>query len=128
MPIRMGQTSILKVISPNVSDPKPRVEVDDKGAKFYFLGSHLHREDGPAIEWKDGTKAWFQNNLRHRLDGPACEYSHSKHWFQYGKCHRIDGPAIECTDGTKEWWFQGKEIFCDSQEEFEEQIKLAMFW
>jgi len=34
----------------------------------------LHREDGPAKEYEDGTKAWFLNNKRHREDGPAIEY------------------------------------------------------
>jgi len=31
----------------------------------------LHREDGPAMEWKDGSKAYYRNNAIHRLDGPA---------------------------------------------------------
>jgi len=34
----------------------------------------LHREDGPAVEWNDGTKCWYQNGELHRKDGPAIEY------------------------------------------------------
>ena len=45
----------------------------------------LHRLDGPAVEWADGSKAWWQNNRRHRLDGPAREWA----------------------DGTNEWWQNG---------------------
>jgi hypothetical protein len=44
-----------------------------------------HREDGPAIEWNDGSKYWFIN----------------------GKYHREDGPAIEYPNGNKEWWING---------------------
>lgn len=33
----------------------------------------LHSEDGPAVEWSDGTKFWMQHDQYHRLDGPAIE-------------------------------------------------------
>jgi hypothetical protein len=46
----------------------------------------LHREDGPAIEYVDGSKEWWVN----------------------GKLHREDGPAIEYVDGSKEWWKKGR--------------------
>jgi hypothetical protein len=80
--------------------------IDKFGTKIYYLNDLYHREDGPAIEFIDGHKEWFQNDLLHRLDGPA----------------------IEWNNGNKFWFFHGKEINCKSQEEFEEQIKLAMFW
>jgi len=35
----------------------------------------LHRENGPAVEFKDGTKLYFINNKYHRENGPALEYS-----------------------------------------------------
>lgn len=31
----------------------------------------LHREDGPAVEWKDGSEEWYINDVLHREDGPA---------------------------------------------------------
>ena len=49
----------------------------------------MHRLDGPAIEWADGTKIWYINN----------------------QMHREDGPAVEWADGTKEWWLNSQEIF-----------------
>jgi hypothetical protein len=76
------------------------------GHKFYYVNGKLHREDGPAAEWADGPKFWLIRDRHHRLDGPAIEYA----------------------DGAKLWYFHGKRIDCDSQEEFEEQIKLVMFW
>lgn len=32
-----------------------------------------HREDGPAIEWDDGSKEWVLDGRYHRDDGPAVE-------------------------------------------------------
>ncbi len=31
----------------------------------------LHREDGPALIYDNGTQHWFQNGKRHREDGPS---------------------------------------------------------
>jgi hypothetical protein len=45
----------------------------------------LHREDGPAVEYKDGDKEWWIN----------------------GERHREDGPAIERNDGYKAWYLNG---------------------
>ena len=52
----------------------------------YYLDGLLHREDGPAIEWTDGTKEWYKNGL----------------------LHREDGPAKQCTNGYKSWYFNDK--------------------
>jgi hypothetical protein len=40
----------------------------------WTLEGSLHREDGPAVEYKDGTKKWCINGKLHRLDGPAFEW------------------------------------------------------
>ena len=37
------------------------VKVWDKGDKFWYLNDKLHREDGPAMEWADGSKSWCLN-------------------------------------------------------------------
>lgn len=34
----------------------------------------FHREDGPAIIYKNGRKEWWIDNKLHRMDGPAIEY------------------------------------------------------
>lgn len=49
------------------------------------LYGKFHRENGPAIEYDNGTKEWFLNGERHREDGPAIEY----------------------TDGGKVWYLDG---------------------
>ena len=72
----------------------------------------LHREDGPAIEYPDGTKHWYLNGKLHREDGPAIEYADgSKKWALNDVYHREDGPAIEYPDGTKAWFLNGKELY-----------------
>ena len=35
------------------------VVVYDNGTKEWFLNGNLHREDGPAAEWANGTKFWY---------------------------------------------------------------------
>ena len=61
------------------------IEVGSKGRLEYRYKGKLHREDGPAVEYSDGSKAWYLN----------------------GKCHREDGPAIEWTDVERLWYKDG---------------------
>ena len=71
----------------------------------YYQNGHIHRADGPAIEWPGGSKEWFIEGIRHRLNGPAAENpSGSKEWWVEDKLHRLDGPAVEMGDGDKYWY------------------------
>lgn len=89
---------------------------DDR--KEWFQGGVLHREDGPAVEYLNGTNFWYLNNELHREDGPAVEYLNGyKAWFLNNEKHRRDGPAIEFPDGRKEWWINGIEY---TEEKFNE--------
>jgi len=38
-----------------------KVIVDDYGTKHWYHNDKRHREDGPAVEYADGTKWWFVN-------------------------------------------------------------------
>ncbi len=31
----------------------------------------VHREDGPALLWDNGTTVWIQHGKHHRMDGPS---------------------------------------------------------
>ena len=67
------------------------IKIDEDGHKFYYSDHEMrirHREDGPAIEWADGSKSWYLN----------------------GERHREDGPAIEWVDGSKWWYLNGQSI------------------
>ncbi len=38
------------------------VKIDDYGNKYHYNDKgQLHREDGTAIEWANGTKSWYIN-------------------------------------------------------------------
>tara|TARA_R110000851_G_scaffold263809_1_gene416361 strand:- start:287 stop:634 length:348 start_codon:yes stop_codon:yes gene_type:complete len=89
--------------------------IDKHGHKrWYDTTGKIHRTDGPAIEWADGTKDWWQHGLRHRADGPAVEYAHgTKDWWQHGLRHRADGPAVEWADGDKFWYLNDKLLSFD---------------
>jgi hypothetical protein len=81
----------------------------NQSGTVHLLNSHLHREDGPAIEWSDGTKYWYRNGQMHREDGPASEFPDGrKYWYRNDQLHREDGPSMEWPDGTKYWYRNGK--------------------
>ena len=88
---------------------QPVRTADARGTILYKLNGQLHRLDGPAAEYADGSKFWYVEGKLHRLDGPAAECaSGTKQWYVEGKCHRLDGPAIEYASGTKWWYVEGK--------------------
>jgi len=95
------------------------IRVNENGNKFYFADPEmttLHREDGPAAEWADGSKEWRLNGKYHREDGPAIEDPNGyKAWVLNGKLHREDGPAIEWAEGDKDWYLNGEKL---TEEEF----------
>ena len=95
---------------------------------YYDEDDNLHREDGPAIT-TGGLEIWYKHGIRHREDGPAYYNDQGyKEWSFNGKYHRIDGPAIIYIDGSCEWWVNGEQLACTTQEEFEQLMKLKVFW
>ena len=102
------------------------IHVDEFGNKFYHADRKMElltRDDGPAIEYADGSKEWWINGDQHREDGPACEYVNgSKEWWVNGELHRPDGPAIEYANGFKGWYIDGEYL---SEEEFNVRMNLA---
>ena len=99
-----------------------KVTVDnDNTIRWYNEEGLYHREDGPAIEWGDGTKLWYLNGELHREDGPAKEWADGdKSWWINGELHREDGPAIEWADGQKAWFINGQPL---TEEEFNKRIQ-----
>ena len=86
------------------------VQVDDDRTAW-MLDGEFHREDGPAIECKDGNNGWYQNGKLHRLDGPALMQSNGTNaWYVNGLHHREDGPAVEFIDGSFAWWINGVKL------------------
>lgn len=59
------------------------------GDLCYYKDGNLHREDGPAVEFLNGTKEWYLK----------------------GKLYWVDGPAIERTSGQQdEYFINGAEV------------------
>jgi len=55
--------------------------------------------------------------------------THTRYWdTETGFLHRLDGAAIEYKNGNKEWYYQGRQVYCNTQEEYEKLLKLKAFW
>jgi protein associated with RNAse G/E len=77
--------------------------------KEYYLNDKLHREFGPASK-HGGTTYWFKNGIIHRENGPAIEYKEGKKvWIKNGKMHREDGPAVTFFS-SEEWFIEGVKV------------------
>ncbi len=80
------------------------------GTRSWYLHGELHREDGPAIEWVNGSLWWYLHGRLHRENGPAVEgVNGTREWWLHGQHHRDSaaGPAIEYANGIREWWLHG---------------------
>jgi hypothetical protein len=105
-------------------------EVNEYGTIRYYNDNYEpHREDGPAVEFANGTKLWYLHGIPHREGGPAAEYPDGDiFWFKYGNLHREDGPAAIYSFGAKEYWYEGFYIKeCDSDEFLKKWIQLKAF-
>jgi hypothetical protein len=78
-----------------------------KDCKVYIENKKLHRLDGPAIEYKDGTKVWYYKGRKHRDDGPAYEGNDGdKSWYIHDHLHQENAPAVIYANGDEEWWYK----------------------
>jgi hypothetical protein len=83
-------------------------ETDLFGVQRHYENGVLHRLDGPAVKWPDGSTHWYRDGKLHREDGPAMEYRDGyKAWCRDGKYHRINGPAIINSSGDEFWYKNG---------------------
>ena len=68
--------------------PPYTIHSADNTEHYYYKDPErrvLHREDGPAVHFKNGYEAWYINSQLHRLDGPARTYSNGKkEWYLHG--------------------------------------------
>ena len=96
-----------------------KVNYEDR-TEWRNLEGLLHRIDGPAVEWSDGSKEWYVNGEWHRIDGPAVvRRNEYKTWWVNGQLHRVDGPAVVRSNGTKEWWIEGEDL---TEDEFNRKV------
>lgn len=77
----------------------------------FYLNGEKHREEGPAVEWKDGGKEWWFEGKRHNEDGPAIEMNNgAKYWYIFGK---------QYTEADFSQWKMKKELNEKLQNNFE---------
>lgn len=116
----------------------------------YYLGGKLHKLNGPAVEYVDGSREewylngerhrtpdasgahypayvtneaqiWYVDGDKHRVGGPAIVHkSGAKEWFQNGLRHRDDGPAVEQYNGKKYYYINDEEL---TEQEFRERMQ-----
>jgi len=63
---------------------KPEMIIDGyDGDKVWHLLDKLHREDGPAVEYKDGDLFWFINGEPHRIiiNNVQQPYGYKEYWL-----------------------------------------------
>lgn len=63
------------------------IEIYTTGFRRYFNSKNkLHRLDGPAVEYADGSFRWCENDKPHRIGGPQYfNYPNSYKWWINGK-------------------------------------------
>ena len=63
----------------------------------------------------DGNKIWRNKQGQlHRTDGPAVIYADgTQWWYRNGQCHRTDGPAMIYADGSQYWYVNHQDITCE---------------
>lgn len=78
------------------------------GVVKYTRKGELHREDGPAVNYLDGTGMWFVGGQKHRVGAPAVITSEGhQEWWMDGTLHNSEGPAVTSNTTLKEWWVNG---------------------
>ena len=91
-----------------------RVEFYDK-VEWRDEFDQLHYEDGPAVEYANGTRFWYVNGHPHRVGAPAIEWANGTcEWWVNGLLHRVDGPAVEWADGSHYCSLFGVEVADDA--------------
>ena len=73
--------------------------IDPTNLKFqYRVNGQLHREDGPAVEYNNGTKYWIIKDKNHRSDGPAVEWFNGRKSYYYYSFCPLGGGEISQTE------------------------------
>ncbi len=87
--------------------------VVDEEKQAWLLSGLPHREDGAALEYRNGKRYWYRNGRLHREDGPAViDTDGEQQWWVNGKQHRDDGPAVlpGNNGGRRQWWLNGEQV------------------
>ena len=76
--------------------------------------------------YNDRTEWFNEENQKHREEGPAVEWPNgTKYWFKEGQLHRENGPAFEQADGTKYWYLYGNQVTEDQVMNSAKELTMA---
>lgn len=70
-------------------EPIPSIRsIDESGSEIWHRVDHpnvIHRDDGPAITWDDGSRFWYYDGVNHNENGPSVIYANGQmHWHYHG--------------------------------------------
>src|SRR5512138_2443134 len=84
---------------------EPTKSIEENGTiRWKLPNGKLHKLDGPAVIYPDGSEYWYKNGKLHKTDGPAAtDPDGSEYWYENGKFHKTDGPAATGPDGFQAW-------------------------
>jgi hypothetical protein len=71
---------------------EPKQIIDQDGTIRWVSGDDFHRIGGPAIICPNGDQSWWQYGQLHREDGPAREY---RYIHNVSTIDRYDPPLID---------------------------------
>jgi hypothetical protein len=84
---------------------------DDAGNQFWYTDYALHRDDGPAVIYKEGDLFWYQQGKIHREGAPAFIRNNGDlFWYLHDKLHRLNGPAAITKQSGHAWYINGVDI------------------
>lgn len=95
----------------------PTVLFHEAHYKFYQYSSEtiakwsLGNKKETEIITKSNCVEYYSKNVLHREDGPArIYYNGTQEWYRYGQLHRSNGPAVIYPDGGVEYWMYGEQL------------------
>jgi hypothetical protein len=75
-------------------------------ACIHLKNNQIHRTEGPAVVFEDGSYIWYFWGKVSRLNGPALSFKNYMRWEVNGLLHRLDGPAT-LTKTLQTWAING---------------------
>lgn len=90
-----------------------KVVINFRGIKTYRDNKgRLHREDGPAVIYPDGSKFYHVNGSRTSITQPTSYFDNGYvEWNLYAIPHRDNGPACASPNGLLRWVDDGERIW-----------------
>lgn len=99
------------------------MKINDGRLEWTDENGQLHREDGPARIWPEGTQEWWFEGLPHREGGPAVTYPNGGYkWFRHGCLHRKDGPAVVRESGYQAFYKDGDIVHFLTREGYTREV------